>query len=247
MNDFKFKNLSSYANIIHKITEKNNAHSCLNSLALHTNEPKEQILINRERLTTEFVNMKFIVANQTHSNHIKVIKESIELGWSDKESAIDDCDALITNQKNLMLTILTADCVPILLFCPKKNVISAIHAGWKGTLGKIVINAVETMKDEFGVNPKDIVASIAPSIGECCYEVSKEVAQKFDEYQNAYRLTNGTYMLNLPLINELQLKSVGVKNIEQSNICTACDNEKYFSYRKEGGCSGRFMSMIGLI
>ncbi|KIM05804.1 MAG: hypothetical protein KN64_01595 [Sulfurovum sp. AS07-7] len=247
MNDFKFKNLSSYTNIIHKITEKNNTHNCLNSLALHTNEPKEQILINRERLTTEFVNMKFVVANQTHSNHIKVIKESIELGWSDKESAIDDCDALITNQKNLMLTILTADCVPILLFCPKKNVISAIHAGWKGTLGKIVINAVETMKEEFGVNSKDIVASIAPSIGECCYEVSKEVAQKFDEYQNAYTLTNGSYMLNLPLINELQLKSVGVKNIEQSNICTACENEKYFSYRKEGGCSGRFMSMIGLI
>ncbi|MBD3795427.1 MAG: peptidoglycan editing factor PgeF [Epsilonproteobacteria bacterium] len=247
MNNFKFKNLSSYANIIHKITEKNNAHSCLNSLALHTNEPKEQILINRERLKNEFVNMKFVVANQTHSNHIKVIKEWIELGWSDKESAIDDCDALITNQKNLMLTILTADCVPILLFCPKKNVISAIHAGWKGTLGKIVINAVETMKEEFGVNPKDIVASIAPAIGECCYEVSKEVAQKFDEYHNAYRLTNGSYMLNLPLINQLQLESIGVKNIEQSNICTACENENYFSYRKEGGCSGRFMSMIGLI
>jgi len=246
---FKFQNLLNYPNIIHKITQKSSKQSCLNSLALHTNEPQVEILKNRQLLSDEFKEMKFIVANQTHSDHIVVIDEQNQSGWESMESAINDCDALITNQKNLMLTILTADCVPVLLFCPKKNVISAIHAGWKGTEQQITLKALHKMIEAFEVKAEDIIASIAPSILGCCYEVSKEVALKFEAYPNAYKIKNETYWLNLPLINQLQLESIGVKteNIEQSGICTACHSDKYFSYRKECGCSGRFMSMIGLI
>jgi len=147
-----------------------------------------------------------------------------------------------------MLTILTADCVPILLLDPVKNVVAAVHAGWKGTQQEIVLKTVEKMKETFNCNPKNILAGIAPSIGKCCYEVDWNVAQYFEKIEHAYSQKNEKYLLDLPLINKTQLLQSGLleTNIEMSHICTACEVVSYFSYRKEGGCSGRFMSMIGL-
>ena len=244
-----FKNLSSHKNCIHLITKKelNKAHSF--SLALHTKEDPKSIIENRSSISKNFPSMHFIVANQTHSDNIKIIKEKNNT-WLSKleEHAIEDCDALITNQKNIMLTVLTADCVPILLFDPKQKVVAAIHAGWKGTEKKILLKTVEKMKKVFSSNPKNILAAIAPSIGRCCYEVDWNVAKHFENITEAYDKKDKKYMLDLPIINNFQLLEAGLlsKHIEMSNICTACEVDDYFSYRKEGGCSGRFMSMIGL-
>jgi copper oxidase (laccase) domain-containing protein len=104
------------------------------------------------------------------------------------------------------------------------------------------------MQKEFNSNPVDIIAGVAPSIGRCCYEVDWGVAQYFQEYNNAFDKIGDKYMLDLPYINKSQLLKAGLqeKNIELSNICTACEVDRYFSYRKENGCSGRFMSMIGM-
>ncbi len=244
-----FKNLSVHKNCTHLITKKDISQKYSFSLALHTQENPKDIIQNRNKINEKFPNMNFIVANQTHSDNIKVIKEANETWLSDRaEHAIEDCDALITNQKNIMLTILTADCVPILLFDPEQKVVSAVHAGWKGTEQQIVFKTVEKMKDLFNSNPNDIIAGIAPSIGKCCYEVNWNVAQHFEDIKNAYDKKDEKYMLDLPHINKTQLLQAGLKeeNIELSNICTACEVADYFSYRKEGGCSGRFMSMIGL-
>ncbi|NEW60244.1 peptidoglycan editing factor PgeF [Sulfurovum sp. bin170] len=243
-----FKNLSKYKNCTYLITQKDELHECGNSLALHTKENPNSILKNREAIQKKLPNRQFIVANQTHSDHIKIITEPIEQGWRELSSAIEDCDALITNQKGIMLTILTADCVPVLLFDPKKRVVSAIHAGWNGTYKEIVYKAVKKMVEEFDCNPKDIVAGIAPSIGRCCYEVGEDVAKHFFDDRDAFDIKGEKYMLDLPYVNREQLLEAGLSsgNIELSNICTACEVESYFSYRKEQGCSGRFMSMIGL-
>jgi hypothetical protein len=168
------------------------------------------------------------------------------LGWLSHNDAIADCDALITIQKNLLVGVLTADCVPILLFDNKKKVAAAVHAGWKGTQKQIVYKTVLKMKEVFDCN--DITAVIAPSIGTCCYEVSSELAEHFSIYTQAIKHTNEKYWLDLPLINKLQLENAGVKseNIEMSNICTSCHNEHFFSHRKEQGCSGRFLNLIGI-
>ncbi len=192
--------------------------------------------------------MHFIVANQTHSDNISIIHKVHERGWNSLEDAIENCDALITNQSNIMLTILTADCVPILLFDPKQRVIAAIHAGWKGTQQQIASKTVEKMQKEFDCNPKDIRAGVAPSIGKCCYEVDWNVAKHFETIENAYDNKGEKQMLDLPHINKVQLLEAGLlkEYIEMSDACTACEVDDYFSYRKEGGCSGRFMSMIGL-
>ena len=246
-NIYTFQNLSQQK-CHHLVTQKNQNSPYSFSLALHTQEEPQQILANRDRLKKAFPTMRFVVANQTHSANITIISEPQEIGWNSVEDAIENCDALITDQKNIMLTILTADCVPILLFDPITNVIAVVHAGWKGTQQEIVLKTVQKMQKEFNANPKNIVAGIAPSIGECCYEVDWNVAQHFDNIKNAYTQKEDKYQLDLPHINHHQLLKAGLQSehIELSNICTACNVQNYFSYRKEQGCSGRFMSMIGL-
>jgi YfiH family protein len=236
--------------IKHKVTTKDTTYAYDFSLALHTGEKTSDIINNRHLIAKAFGSDKlhFIVANQTHSDHIHIITEPVTQGWEGLADVIEDCDALITNQKSVVLTILTADCVPILLYDIEKQVIAAIHAGWKGTQAEIVAKTVAKMQKIFNTNPQDIIAGIAPSIGRCCYEVGEDVAKYFSHIPHAYRPKNDKYMLDLPAINKKQLIDAGVQeaHIEMSNICTACKVDRFFSYRKEAGCSGRFMSMITL-
>ena len=250
MNNFyTFKNLSSHTECTHRVTKKDLSQNYGFSLALHTGEASKNIIENRTLLSEQFPQMHFIVANQTHSANITVIKDKNNSWLTDIEAhAIEDCDALITNQKEIMLTIMTADCVPILLFDTKQKVVASIHAGWKGTEQEIALKTVEKMQEVFSSNPKDIIAGIAPSIGKCCYEVDWNVAKNFKHIEKAYDEKGEKQMLDLPYINQQQLLHAGLKkeNIEMSNVCTACEVKDYFSYRKEKGCSGRFMSMIGL-
>lgn len=245
-----FKNLSQHKNCTHFITKKDTLEPYSFSLALHTQEDSKKIIANRSTINQQFPNMNFIVANQTHSDNISIITSSNKTWLSEQEEhAIENCDALISNQKNIMLTILTADCVPILLFDPKEQIVAAIHAGWKGTEQAIALKTVKKMQEEFNCNPKNILAGVAPSIGKCCYEVDWNVAKHFEHIEQAYDNKGEKQMLDLPHINQLQLLNAGLldKNIEMSKICTACEVADYFSYRKEEGCSGRFMSMIGLL
>ncbi len=246
---FQFKTLAQYPQIVHQVTQKDPSLPFAGSLALHTQEHPPAILGNRAKLEAQYPTMHFVVANQTHSANVQVVQSDQSYGWQNPSDAIKDCDALLTNQKGVMLTILTADCVPILLFDPIHLVIGAVHAGWRGTQEQIVRKSIEKMQEVFGSDPKDIIAGIAPAIGRCCYEVNKEVAKHFFDDPHAMDQQGEKYMLDLPYINSQQLLQAGVnkKNIERSNICTACEVENYFSYRKEHGCSGRFMSMIGLI
>jgi len=224
------------------ISTKDSSKPYQNSLALHTNENHNDIVANRQSLNLSDTPLEFVVASQIHSNTIEIIEHQNSHGWY--ESATLECDGLITNQKNLVLTILTADCVPVLLYDKVNEVIGAVHAGWKGTQLQITAKAVNIMKKSFGSNPKDIHAYIAPSIGQCCYEVGKDVAEFFAEHD--YIKKGKKFMLDLPHANREQLlhRSVLEENITLSNICTACELDSFFSYRKECGCSGRFMSMI---
>ena len=248
---YRFSHFEEYTDIFHLVSTKSDALPYSFSLALHTDENVNSIISNRELLAKELPNKEhlyFIVANQTHSDNIQIITENKTKGWHGLDDAIKACDALITNVPNVVLTILTADCVPILLYDRKNNVIAAIHAGWKGTKAQIVTKTIKKMQEVFSSDVDNIIAGIAPSIGGCCYEVEKDVAQHFFEFPQNYTQIKNKYMLDLPTINKEQLLKSGIHetHIEMSNICTACEVEHFFSYRKEKGCSGRFMSMIGL-
>ena len=252
MDFYRFKSFEKNSDLLHAVTNKSMNFPYGFSLALHTGENVKNITENRKMIASFLKSDKklhFIVANQTHSDNIKIISKKETKGWESVEDAVEDCDALITSEKNIVLTILTADCVPVLLYDSKKKVVAAVHAGWKGTKSKIVAKTVLEMSKVYGCEPQNIIAGIAPSIGSCCYEVGEDVAKHFFDTPDGYTQKGEKYMLDLPFINKKQLLDVGLReeNIEMSDVCTACEVDRYFSYRKEQGCSGRFMSMIGLI
>ena len=249
---YRFEHLERFSGCMHAVTMKDTSAPFSFSLALHTGEEREQIFANRKMIAESFgisQEWYFVVADQTHSDNIHIVTKKETRGWESHKSAIADCDALITDQKGVVLCVLTADCVPVLLYDPKKEVVAAVHAGWKGTKLKIVAKTVQKMQKLFGCSAENIVAGIAPAIGRCCYEVGEEVAQHFFDLREAFTTREDKYMLDLSFINKQQLLDSGLQkeNIKISGICTACEVERYFSYRKEQGCSGRFMSMIALL
>lgn len=249
-NILMYDKLTRFPSIVHGTTLKNDIFPYMFSFALHTGEEDSEIFKNRRYLMEKLgieKNFDIVLANQTHSNNISVITTNQTLGWEKHNDAIKDCDALITNQKNILIGVLTADCVPILLFDKTKEAIAAIHAGWKGSYGKILSRTVKKMSETFDSDPKDIYAVIAPSIGVCCYEVGSDVADNFHE-NTKMRSKNDKYMLDLKQENYNQLINAGLQkeNIEVSDRCTSCDSNSFFSYRKEQGCSGRFLSFIGM-
>ena len=248
---YHFNHFSREKSLIHAVSQKERGEAYSFSLALHTGEEAGEIVANRRnlaRLLSVDEAFVFVMANQIHSNHVCIIDKKEMQGWEKLEDAVEDCDALVTDQENVIVTILTADCVPILLYDPVKRVVAAVHAGWKGTEGEIAVKTIDAMKRRFDSNPSDILAGVAPAIGKCCYEVGEDVASHFSAYPDAIDRHGKKSMLDLPEINRKQMIAAGIlkEHIEMSGICTACEVEHYFSYRREQGCSGRFMSMIGM-
>lgn len=169
---------------------------------------------------------------QIHSNIVnKVDKDNI--------GQIIDGDAIITNEKNVPLLILTADCVPVVLVDKVNKAVGLVHAGWRGTYGKICSETLQSMKENYNTNTEDVVAIIGPSIGKCCYEVSYDLVEKFSVLlpnadEKIYEIRDEKYYLDLWEINTQILKEFGVlkSNIINMNICTSCNCDRFFSYRK---------------
>ncbi len=249
---YRFAQFDAFDSCMHGISRKLEESHCGFSQALHTGEPAEVIVKNRTRLETYFNHegaTQFVLAEQTHSDHVTCITEVLTRGWEKMEDAVADTDALVCNIPGVMIGVLTADCVPVLLFDPVEKVVAAVHAGWRGTQKRIVAKTVKRMQEEYGSLPSNIIAGIGPAIGGCCYEVGEEVASHFLTYGKSAVMPNAEkFMLDLPQINKFQLMEAGLQkeHISLSGICTACENTDYFSYRKENGCSGRFLSMIGV-
>ncbi len=176
------------------------------------------------------------VGEQTHSTHVAIVRsEERGRGGCDNLSRIPDTDALVTAEKGVCLMVLTADCVPVLLYDPVCRVVAAVHAGWKGTVGKIVIRALDVMKKEWGCRPENVLAAIGPSIGKCCFEVGEEMAARFEEqgFSAAVSRKGNSPHVDLREANKMQLLSEGVSglHIELARVCTKCTVPSFFSYR----------------
>jgi len=162
-------------------------------------------------------------------------------------------DAIVTNQPSVLVAVETADCVPILLLDPSKGVYAAVHAGWRGTVGRIVEKTVAVMQHRFGCHPRSIRAAIGPSIGVCCYEVNGTVLaplkRGFSYWAEVVENVKGTKAhLDLRGFNRRQLEEAGIspERIETVNLCTACHPDLFHSYRRDGARTGRMTSGIGL-
>lgn len=166
-----------------------------------------------------------------------------------------DCDGLITDQPGLVLTIFTADCIPVLLYDPVRRVIAAVHAGWRGTAKDIAGKAVDKMRLDYGCQPKRILAAIGPGISRCCFETHSDVPDAMtaalgdSASPHITRLTNGKFTVDLKGINAALLMRAGVTadHIEISTDCTACLHETYWSHRVTQGRRGSQAAMIQLL
>ncbi len=158
-----------------------------------------------------------------------------------------ESDALITDKPDLGLAISTADCVPVFLYDKSKNVIGAVHSGWRGTAKNITSKTLQLMQKKFGTVPNDLFAFIGPSIAAKNYEVSKEVAQKFDD-KYLSKKNNGKYLLDLKMANYDMLINFGIpaNQIEVSGLCSFEEKKLLHSYRRDGKKSGRALGIIAM-
>lgn len=174
---------------------------------------------------------------QTHSNHVEIVDNRIEY---------PDTDGLIITEKNKPIALRFADCTPLIFYDTKQKIGAISHAGWRGTAQKIGPKTILKMGTNFGSNPEDIIAIIGPAIGPCCYEVSDEVRGKLLEtVENTANLTQGKNV-DLKQINKRQLEEIGVTQIDVCPYCTSCNNDLFYSYRKENGTTERHYAILML-
>lgn len=173
--------------------------------------------------------------DQVHSDRI-VFAEDLNPG------EIPEADAIISRNENNLLCIRTADCVPVLAWAEDTPLIAAIHAGWRGLALNIVEKCILAMRSLGG---KDIRASIGPAIGKCCYVVKADVVEALHVEPE----TNGEGSLVVDLwqvaASGLERAGVGKSSINIKGLCTSCETERFFSYRRQGATAGRNISAIG--
>jgi len=248
---YKFKNLDQFG-INHGVfTRKGGVSptpfSSLN-LGSTTGDDNIHVAENRKRI---FDVMNLPVTSifdvwQVHGNEIITATGPRSLNEPHKKA-----DGIITNLKGITLFMRFADCVPILLFAPSKHVIGLVHAGWQGTVKRVVQSAINKMETEFEVNPSSIVAGIGPSICADHYQVGENVIDEVNK--NLPEFTSDILIrrdkadfLDLWQANSLLLQQSGVENIELSNFCSFDNTSEWYSHRAEGFHSGRFGVLITL-
>ena len=161
-------------------------------------------------------------------------------------------DIILTDKPEVTLFMRFADCVPILVHDPKKNIIGMSHAGWLGTVRDVAGATIKTMQERYGSDPSDVIACIGPSIGPDHYEVGEDVItqvkQTFGDDSDLVLLShNSSTHFDLWKANQYLLERAGVTQIELAGICTACHTEDWFSHRAEKGKTGRFGALISLL
>lgn len=242
-------------------TTKNGGEStgdfCSLNLGLHVQDHDQTVINNRNRMAkkTNIPLESWVFAEQTHSSNIqKVTKQDSTRGTLTYSDGINNCDAIYTKEKGIMLSLCFADCVPIYFFHPKEQLVGLAHAGWQGTVQNISGKMVKQWSDNEKIPRNEILVAIGPSIGYCCYTVDERVISAIDKevlekYPLPYEtLTNGKYNLDLKMLNKNLLQLAGIKdeNIVVSNQCTSCETKLYFSHRRDEGKTGRMLSFIGI-
>jgi polyphenol oxidase len=152
------------------------------NLGFTASDAPDVVAANRHRFVSAVAEGKGILGlvtlRQIHSSLIwKVEAKDIQ---PNEMPAVLKGDGLMTDEPGVLLGIQTADCIPVLLADPKSRAVAAFHAGWRGTLARIVENGVGRMRVEFGSKPEHMIASIGPGIGQCCYAIGKEVREQFE-------------------------------------------------------------------
>ena len=229
----KSKLISKYKNISHGFFNKlggysNGIYKSLNC-GTGSKDNKNNINKNLKKICRKIkcTKTKLVLLDQTHSNKVFLIKKIPE------KKPIGD--ALITSKSKYALGILTADCAPVFIFDPKKNIISAIHAGWKGAYKKIIYKSIDELKKK-GSNVKDLIVVVGPCISKYNYEIKKDFLSKFIKQNKKnirfFSFNKKKIFFSLNEYIRSQLKNIGVKNIEIINKDTYLRKNNFFSSRR---------------
>ena len=227
------------------------------NFSFRTGDDPALVVVNRQRLFGAIgIALDHVVAGkQVHETNIEQVRrEDRGRGARDYESALDNTDAMVTNEPGVCLMVLAADCVPVLLYDPVTLAIAAAHAGWRGTVARIAERTVDAMRQIYGTNPTNLIAAIGPSIGPEDYEVGPEVVaqvrQTFPDTwgQQVRSLSNGKGLFDLWTANRLQLETAGIPatQIEISGISIYQATDHFYSERREGRPTGRFAAGLML-
>lgn len=216
---------------------------------------------NVEKVKETFNISHIYKAKQAHTNNILTLGDSVQ----DEKYKIENLneeefDAYITDKKNIATVVTTADCNPIVMYDKVNNVYASVHSGWKGTANRIYIKTVCMLRQKYGTNMKDLIVCIGPSIKQCCFDSEDEIFRKYfvgvnqeDKNFLYYEENSNRFHINLEhmIINDLVTIGVPRENIVSSRICTCCNSDDFFSYRKstkEGkddyGLMGTFTELI---
>jgi YfiH family protein len=201
---------------------------------------------------------QIVTMGQVHGNTvIRVTAADAGKGSRDPATHVGFADAMITNDPDVVLVTLHADCQPILIVDPVRRAVAAVHAGWRGTVADVGGATVVAMQREFGSEPKDLIAYLGPAIGPGANEVGDEVIEAWldqardlgDTANEAVLKPGPKYHFNVPAANRLLLLRAGLvaERIETSEICTKSHTDSWFSHRGHGPNAGREGALIAIV
>ena len=196
-----------------------------------------------------------VLSQQTHTTNVRVVTEKDKGKGIVKPLDYTDVDGMVTNIHGICLVTFYADCVPLYFVDSVQKAIGLSHSGWRGTVGKIGKETIRKMEEQYGSDPKDILAAVGPSICKDCYEVSEDVILEFQKNFKErywkdlfYRKENGKYQLDLWKANEIIFKESGIlpEHIAVTNVCTHCNSEILYSHRTSGDRRGNLAAFLAL-
>lgn len=196
---------------------------------------------------------QIVTAHQTHGDHVAIVDSVPE--------RIPDADAIISKTPGIFPAVKTADCLSVLVLAEGTTIAAAIHAGWRGTVKRITRKVILTLLTNLGCEARNLVVSLGPVIGPCCYEVDAAVLVPFrkaipepDRFITVHGEARSTkherglsHRLDLAAVNRFELVSLGIpdENIHDMALCTSCNPQLFFSFRRDGMLAGRHIAVTG--
>ena len=242
----QFKKLLEFQNeLLHAYTLKTY------SIGLNKDEENTKKVFEILEKSFKFHKENIIKTNQKHTNNIVEI--------NDKTVSLENVDGIITDRAGKPIITSTSDCICFMVYDPKKKVIANIHSGWKGTTKKIIQRAISLMIEDYNCKAENIICCIGPSLRKDHFLVNQDVVDIFQsefgdfiknneiiEKTDLFNQKGVQYKIDTVLVNKLMLKEMGIlsKNIIDSELCTMCEKDKFFSYRISGK---NYKNNIGLM
>ena len=245
---YQFEHLQRYSTIHHGIFTRHFGHSTGDFESLNVSfglgDAAAHVRRNRNLVCQAVEGQDLVFVKQVHDDQVVILNSKNIDSYDGTHRAIGTGDALVTNVSGKFLTTQLADCQPILLYDPNRQVVANVHSGWRGSIKNILGRTLGIMEKYFKCDSAHIVAGIGPSLGPCCAEFvnyRKEIPRIYWRYKS----TDDHFDFWALSRDQLIHAGVRAENIETSRMCTKCNTQAFFSYRGEGR-TGRFAAVIGI-